>query len=107
MQNDIQKGKQAAIISYILIVGVLIALSMNSEEKNKFTSFHIRQSLGLTITFIAIGMIISNFSSPHILIPFWIFITILWSFGILSAIKGEMKPIPLVGQLYQNLFKNL
>ena len=23
MQNDIQKGKQAAIISYILIVGVL------------------------------------------------------------------------------------
>lgn len=105
--NDINKGKTAAIIAYILFVGALIAMSMNADEKNKFASFHIRQGLGLSITFVAVGLIISNFSTPHIVIPFWIFISILWSFGIITAIKGETKEIPLVGKFYQKFFKSL
>lgn len=105
--NDIEKGKTTAIVSYILLVGSLIALSMNAEEKNKFASFHIRQGLGLSITFIAIGLIISNFNTPHVVIPFWIFISILWSFGIISAIKGETKEIPILGKFYQKAFKNI
>ena len=48
--NSIEKGKTAAITSYILLIGVFIAMSMNSgEEKNSFASFHIRQALGLTL----------------------------------------------------------
>lgn len=105
--NDINKGKTTAIVAYILLVGALIAMSMNADEKNKFASFHIRQGLGLSITFVAVGLIISNFSTPHIVIPFWIFISILWSFGIITAIKGETKEIPLVGKFYQKFFKNL
>ena len=35
-KQTIEEGKSAAITSYILIVGVLIALSMNSENKNTF-----------------------------------------------------------------------
>lgn len=105
--NDINKGKTTAIVAYILLVGALIAMSMNADEKNKFASFHIRQGLGLSITFVAVGLIISNFSTPHIIIPFWIFISILWSFGIITAIKGETKEIPLVGKFYQKFFKNL
>jgi hypothetical protein len=61
MNNTIEEGKATAITSYILIVGVLIAISMNSENKNSFASFHIRQGLGLSITFISLGLIISNF----------------------------------------------
>lgn len=106
-KTEIEKGKTTAVIAYILLIGSLIALSINSEEKNKFASFHIRQGLGLTITFVAIGLIISNFNSQHITVPFWIFISILWSFGIISAIKGEIKEIPLVGRFYQKFFKNL
>lgn len=105
--NDINKGKTTAIVAYILLVGALIAMSMNADEKNKFASFHIRQGLGLSITFVAVGLIISNFSTPHIVIPFWIFISILWSFGIITAIKGETKEIPLVGKFYQKFFKSL
>ena len=66
MENNIEKGKSAAITSYILIIGVFIAMSMNGEEKNTFASFHIRQALGLSITFISLGLIISNFDSPMI-----------------------------------------
>uniref|UniRef100_UPI004047828D hypothetical protein n=1 Tax=Flavobacterium sp. TaxID=239 RepID=UPI004047828D len=107
MINDIEKGKTTAIISYILFVGVLIALSMNDDEKNKFASFHIRQSIGLTISFISIGLLISNFSSPQIYVSFWIFFSVLWVFGIFSAIKGETQPIPLIGKLFQKFLKNI
>ena len=34
-KSDIEQGKITAITSYILIIGVLIALSMNAETKNK------------------------------------------------------------------------
>ena len=105
-KSDIEKEKITAITSYILIVGILIALSMNAESKNKFASFHIKQALGLNLTFISIGLLISNFSNMQIYISFWVFFTVLWVFGILSAIKGENKAIPIVGNLYQKLFKS-
>jgi len=62
MENSVEEGKTIAITSYILIVGVPIAMSMNSENKNSFASFHIRQSLGISLTFISLGLIISNFN---------------------------------------------
>ena len=101
MDNNIESGKTAAITSYILGIGVFIAMSMNSEEKNIFASFHIRQGLGITLTFISLGLIISHFDSLMISMPMWIFILVLWSYGITSAIKGETKPVPLLGTLYQ------
>ena len=59
----IKQGKTIAIISYILFIGPLIAMSMNSENKNEFASFHIRQGLGLTLTFVIIGVSISYFNN--------------------------------------------
>ena len=106
--NDIEKGKTAAITSYILIIGVFIALSMNSgEEKNSFASFHIRQALGLSITFISLGLIISNFDNPMITFSMWIFLSVLWTFGIFTAINGETKPIPLLGNYFQKWLSNI
>lgn len=108
MNQDIEKGKIAAITSYILIIGVLIAMSMNSgEEKNTFASFHIRQALGLSLIFISLGLIISNFDSLMISISMWIFLSVLWTYGIFSAINGETKPIPLLGNYFQKWFVNI
>lgn len=105
--KTIEEGKSAAITSYILIVGVLIAMSMNSETKNPYASFHIRQALGLTLTFISLGLIISNFDSMMISIPMWIFVSVLWSYGIFSAIKGETKPLPLLGNYFQKWLNSI
>lgn len=107
MNNSIEEGKTAAITSYILIVGVLIAMSMNSENKNSFASFHIRQALGLSLAFISFGAIISNFDSFYITFPMWICISVLWTYGIFSAIQGHTRPIPLVGELFQKWFKSI
>jgi uncharacterized membrane protein len=106
--NSIEKGKTAAITSYILLIGVFIAMSMNSgEDKNSFASFHIRQALGLTLTFISLGLIISNFDSPMISISMWIFLSVLWTYGIFSAINGQTKPIPLLGNYFQKWFASI
>jgi uncharacterized membrane protein len=107
MENSIEKGKTAAITSYILIVGVLIAMSMNGEDKNSYASFHIRQALGLSITFISLGLIISNFDNPMISISMWVFLSVLWTYGIFSAINGDMKPLPLLGNYFQKWFSNI
>jgi uncharacterized membrane protein len=107
MNNTIEEGKSIAITSYILIVGVLIAMSMNSENKNSFASFHIRQALGLSLTFISFGALTSNFDSFYITFPMWICVSILWTYAIFTAIQGQTKPIPLVGNLFQKWFKSI
>ncbi|BDB55602.1 membrane protein [Flavobacterium ammoniigenes] len=106
-KETIEAGKSTAITSYILGIGVFIAMSMNAENKNPFATFHIRQGLGLTLTFISLGLIISNFDSLLISFPMWIFISILWSYGIFTAIKGETKPIPLLGTYFQKWLSNI
>lgn len=106
-ENEISEGKTVAAVSYILLIGVLIALSINADKKNKFTSFHIRQALGLTIGFIGIGLIISNFNTPHIILPFWVCFAILFSYGIITSLKGQAIPIPVIGEWFQKFFKNL
>ncbi len=108
MKNkDIEVGKTAAITSYILGIGVLIAMSMNSEKKSKYASFHIRQGLGITLTFISLGLIVSHFDSVLISISMWVFISALWSFGIFSAVNGSLKPMPLLGSFFQNFFSGI
>ena len=107
MENSVEEGKTAAITSYVLVVGVLIAMSMNSESKNSFASFHIRQALGISLTFISLGLIISNFDSLMISTPMWIFVFVLWSYGMFSAINGSTKPMPLLGNYFQKWFKNI
>ncbi len=107
MNEIVEKGKSAAITSYILLVGALIALSMNSEEKNPFASFHIRQSIGLSLLFISLGMILSPFGSWMITGPMYLFISILWTYGLITAARGEMIPVPIVGKLFQKLLRKI
>jgi len=105
--NSIEEGKNIAIVSYITIIGSVIALIMNSEKKNTFAYFHIRQSLGIFITFFAFGYFIGYFDSWMITSAFWVFIFILWIYGFLGALEGKMRVVPIVGELYQKLFKGI
>ena len=50
------EDKTAAIISYYWWIGLLIAFIMNNNKRSGFTSFHIRQSIGLSIISFALGI---------------------------------------------------
>jgi hypothetical protein len=82
---------------------VFIAMSMNSEDKNTFASFHIRQGLGITLTF-SLGLIISNFDSLLISASMWVS-SLYFGRTDLQCNKGETKPMPILGDLFKNGFQ--
>jgi len=102
-----EQGKTTAIISYLTIIGTLIAIVQNSEHKNPFASFHIRQALGTILLFFLLGYPIGYFDSWAVTAGFYTFFFILWVYGFLGAIQGQKNVAPLLGPLFQKLFKGL
>lgn len=109
MEHDLEKGRTHAIISYLTIIGVIVAYYLNNEDdkRSAFASFHIRQSLGLWLTFYALGYIIGSFDSWLVTSSFYVFFAVLFIYGFINALNRKMQPVPLLGDLYQKLFKNL
>ncbi|MGL2993949.1 DUF4870 domain-containing protein [Flavobacterium sp. TSSA_36] len=105
--NTTNEGKNTAIVSYITIIGAVIAIFMNSEKKDVFAAFHIRQALGIFLSFFLIGYFIGYFDSWMISSAFYVFYFILWIFGFTGALQGEKKLIPLLGEQFQKIFKNI
>ena len=106
-EHIIQKGKTLAIVAYCTVLGSLVAMSVNSENKNAFASFHIRQGLGLSIAFFLLGFVIAMFNNFGVTFGFWGFFFILWLYGFLGAAQGKFHLIPILGVFFQKLFKNL
>lgn len=108
-EQDIERGRKNAIISYLTIIGVIVAYYMNNEDDKKsvFASFHIRQSLGLWLTFWALGYIIGSFDSWLVTSSFYLFFAVLFIYGFTNAINRKAQAVPLVGELYQKIFANL
>ena len=108
MDNQtIEEGRTIAIISYLTIFGVVIAFFMNNDKKNSFAAFHIRQSLGLWLTFFVFGYIVGYFDNWLITISFWMVFGVLFIFGFMTAVTGRSQPTPIVGELYQRIFASL
>lgn len=108
-QQDIEKGRKNAIISYITIIGVIIAYFFNNEDdaKSQFATFHIRQSLGLWLTFWMLGYPVGSFDSWMVTSAFYLFFAVLFIYGFSGAVSKKATLVPLVGPIYQKLFANL
>ena len=90
---DPEKDKTMAIAAYITWIGFII--SFQSDSKNStFTKFHLNQSLIINIV-ITICVLFVPLIGSLIILVFVVF----WVMGIVSAIHGEMKPLPLIGNL--------
>ena len=94
-------GKTKAIVAHITWIGWLIALIVNSSQKDEITSFYIRQLLGLYL----FGLVITFI--PVINIIGWILVLIFWIMSLISAVNGEMKELPIVGKYFQDWFKGI
>lgn len=106
-ETTVKEGKTLALVAYLTLIGTLISFFMNQEKRNVFTSFHIRQGLGLGLLYIAIGYVIGYFDSWMITYAFWIFFSVLFLYGIFGAVSGKATSIPILGDFFQKLFKNL
>ncbi|SDR82492.1 hypothetical protein SAMN05216503_1061 [Polaribacter sp. KT25b] len=108
MENyTVKEGKTAAIISYFTILGTIIAFFMNSNKKNSFTSFHIRQMIGIFLLSMINKYIIYDFLGNTVGYVVFLFIVVLWVIGFIGVLKGEEKLVPFVGQQFQTWFQNI
>ncbi|HVW12660.1 MAG TPA: hypothetical protein VHB54_02490 [Mucilaginibacter sp.] len=115
-------GKNVAIVSYLSIIGWLIAyFAMHNDKKTELGSYHLRQTLlfyifsfGVYIVWsvIVTALIFSlslGLASIALLLNWVIYIGlfVLWIIGFIGAINGEKKPIPLIGDKAQTMFKGI
>jgi uncharacterized membrane protein len=94
-------AKVVAIISYITLLGWIVAIILHNNNRSALGAYHLRQSLGLMLTIAVLWFI------PII---GWLLNVVLFIFmiiGLIYASQEEQKPVPLVGEFYQNLFKGI
>ena len=102
------QGKTIAIISYITIIGLIIAFIMNNDKKDEFASYHIKQSLGIALTAFALSVIgIIPILGWIISILGIFFVLFLWITGLINAVSGKKKPVPVLGKKYEEWFKGI
>lgn len=99
--------KVRAIVSYITPIGWIVAVATNTP-RDELASYHIRQALGIFLfafvcsfsTIVPIlGWIVAFFG--------YIISFVLWIMGLISALEGTMKPVPLLGEKFQEWFAGL
>ena len=99
--------KSNAFISYLGVLGLLIAYLNNKQLKSDYVSFHIRQSLGLCIGFFILGYPVGNFDNWTVTLAFWIASIVLNIYGIATALAGSTTAVPVFGNFFQKIFKNI
>lgn len=104
-EADIQDGKTMAILAYIFFIIPLLA-----ARDKKFAMYHTEQAIALYLAFIVIyiamwiltyivGMISSSLACVISILGIlpWIAYLVLWIMGLMNAIGGKLKEIPVVG----------
>ncbi|MFT6416616.1 MAG: putative membrane protein [Dokdonia sp.] len=105
-EETVYLGKPTAAISYFTFIGLIIAYFMNNEPKNPFAAFHIRQSLGLTLSYFLIMIPLSMLDIVMASYGFLLLFFVLWLYGIIGAFQGKMWLLPIVGPFYQKMFSS-
>ena len=96
---DVQSNKFMAILSYL---GILVLIPLFAAKNSQYARFHVSQGVNVLLLYI-----ISTTVSYIPLLPFdgfisWIvnMIALVFSIlGIINAVRGEMKPLPIIGGL--------
>lgn len=100
-------GKTIAIISYITLIGWIIAYIMHDKDKTDLGAFHLRQSLGIIVTAIALSVVSSVVGISILSWIIQVAILVFWILGFVGAVQGEKKLVPLLGAQFQQWFKGI
>ena len=94
--KDVEQNKALAAIGYL---GILFLVPMLAAPKSPYAQFHAKQGMVLFITALIMSVVMA------IPILGWaigglggIFVIVLMIMGILNAVNGQEKPLPVIGQ---------
>ena len=101
---EIEEGKNMAMLSYIPLVFIYTLI----KRDNAFSLFHAKQLLMLNIVGVA-GMVVQIIPCLGQLISLGLSVALIvfWVMGLINAINGVAKPLPVVGQYAVDWFKGL
>jgi uncharacterized membrane protein len=99
------EDRTVAILSYVTIIGFIAAIFVHQSRKTQLGAFHLRQVLGLVLTGV-VGGFAAVVPILGWLVWFLLMIgmLVLWLLGLISALRGDMRPVPLLGEQYQRWF---
>jgi hypothetical protein len=97
-------GKSKAVIAYMTIIGLLIAISMNKDEPHEFASFHIKNMFGLTLMFfVSVAMSYQE----YLLVPGAVFFygsVLFWLISLIMALMNKKSGIPWLSNKFDKWF---
>lgn len=111
-ENNSSEGKDVAVLGYIPIIGLLIALLIHNKKKTSFGAFHLKQAIGLHVTWLIVllvGYIIQVIPFIGWLITqcLYIAIVVLAIIGLINAVNGKKNLLPILGESFQKVFAGL
>jgi uncharacterized membrane protein len=105
--KDIEDNKVMAFLSYL---GILFLVPLLAAPNSKFARFHVNQGIVLAITEIAYSIVYSILTMILSMIPvlggilifilslLWIVFGVLAILGIINAVNGKAKELPVIGK---------
>lgn len=101
-------NKTLSIVSYITLIGWLIAYFSGKDKADALLRYHLKQSLGLAIVSIALNVILNFIVSLLPALTFlglvgWVII-VFWILGMINAGNNAQKPVPVFGKAFENSF---
>lgn len=98
--KDVEENKAMAIVGYIIPVLFFIPLVTDSKD-SQFAKFHANQQLILLIAGIVVNVVggIIPVLGWFVILPLGlIFLAVLIVMGVINAVGGKMKELPLIGK---------
>ncbi len=99
-------GKAKAIIAHITLMGWIIALILNMNNKDEFASYYIRQYLGIMIIGV-LGNAALNMVNGTLAMVWGVIMLVIWLLSLIGAITNKKNETPVVGRYFQDWFKGL
>lgn len=105
MAEGLESGNTRAFVSYITVVGWLIAYFVMKPEDAEYELFHLKQSLGLHLSIVICEVL--SFMLFFLLPLLWIIYIVALVVFALKAKDGKKELIPYFGEKFQDWFSFL
>ena len=99
-------SKAKAILAHITIIGWVIALILNMNNREEFASYYIRQYLGIMIAAL-LGYLVLTMISGTLAMVWGVIVLVVWLMSLIGAISGKQNETPVIGHFFQGWFKGL
>lgn len=104
-QEEIESGKVLAVLAYIIPILVIVPII---QRDNDFALFHARQVLLLLIAGVLVSVVnVIPCLGQIIFVVGALTLLVLGILGLINAIRGDAKPLPLIGGFAEEWFKGL